>query len=172
MPCLYTYVLISNSTYFLWVMHVLLWEPQTETQDNKAFQEIIFISMPAMAHWIYIQRLSHENKEVSPCTPLQTSYRAKSKLSPIYGCMQLYWLLNPQCYVTFFTFRFFKFYLPAMPSSPPFHIIRKQTCLFLFWPSPWLHYSPLWCLDPPRVKEHHLDLRVCIFIASLHGPSV
>jgi hypothetical protein len=25
----------------------------------------------------------------------------------------------PQCYVTFFTFRFFKFYLPAMPSHHP-----------------------------------------------------
>jgi hypothetical protein len=36
-------------------------------------------------------------------------------------------------------------------------------------PSSLLHHSPLWCLDPPSVKEHHLDLGICISIASLHG---
>jgi hypothetical protein len=45
----------------------------------------------------------------------------------------------------------------------PCYIIRTQSCLFLFWFSSLLHYSPLWCSDPPRVKEHHLDLGVCIF---------
>jgi hypothetical protein len=55
--------------------------------------------------------------------------------------MQLYWLLHsPQCYMTFLTFRFFKFYLPAIPSPPPCYIIRTQTCLLLFWPF-LLHYS-------------------------------
>jgi hypothetical protein len=36
-------------------------------------------------------------------------------------------------------------------------------------PSSLLNYSLLWCLDPPKIEQHHLDLRVCIFIISLHG---
>jgi hypothetical protein len=62
---------------------------------------------------------------------------------------------------------FFKFYLTAMPSLPSCCIIRTRTCLFLslsLWPSSLLHRSPLWCSDPPRVKEHHLDLELCIFM--------
>jgi hypothetical protein len=46
--------------------------------------------------------------------------------------------------------------------------LSEYSCLFLVWPSSLLHHSPLWCSDPPRFKEHHLDLEVCIFIASLH----
>jgi hypothetical protein len=48
---------------------------------------------------------------------------------------------TPQCYVNFFMFRFFKFYLPAMPPPPPCYIIRTQTCLFPFSPSSLLNIS-------------------------------
>jgi hypothetical protein len=39
--------------------------------------------------------------------PCKQVTEAKSKIYPIYGCMQLYWLFCLQCYMTFFTFRFF-----------------------------------------------------------------
>jgi hypothetical protein len=67
---------------------------------------------------IHIQRLSPENKGVSPYTALQAGFRSKKQ-----GLTHL-WLhatllaTSPQCYVTFFMFRFFKFHLPAMPSPP------------------------------------------------------
>jgi hypothetical protein len=57
----------------------MLQESQTETQDTKAFQEVIFISVLAAAHQIHIQRLSPENKGVSPYTPLQAGYRSKKQ---------------------------------------------------------------------------------------------
>jgi hypothetical protein len=71
--------------------------------------------------------------------------------------MELYWLLHPSD-LTFFTFRFFKFYLPAMPTPPPPIHYQNTARLFLFWPSSRLHHLPLWCWAPPRVKDHHLDL--------------
>jgi hypothetical protein len=40
----------------------LWWDIQAGNQDTKAFQEAIFISRPAAAQWIPIQRLSPENK--------------------------------------------------------------------------------------------------------------
>jgi hypothetical protein len=40
--------------------------------------------------------------------------------------------------------------------------------LVFFWSSSLLHYSSLWCSDPPGVKQHHLYLGVYIFITSLH----
>jgi hypothetical protein len=105
---------------------------------------------------------------IYPCKQVK---EAKSKVSPIYGCMQLYWLLYPQCYVTFFTFELFKFYLSAMPSPSPIILSEHRlACFFSFFflPSSLLHYSPLWCSDPSKVKEHHLDLGVCTSIESLH----
>jgi hypothetical protein len=52
--------------------------------------------------------------------------------------MQFYMVLHPsdfsaplpQCYVTFFTFEFLRFYLSAMPSLPPCYLIRTRACLF------------------------------------------
>jgi hypothetical protein len=41
-------------------------------------------------------------------------------------------LLPLECYVTYFTFGFFRFYLSAIPSLPPCYFIRVQACLFLF----------------------------------------
>jgi hypothetical protein len=33
---------------------------------------------------------------------------------------------------------------------------------------PPCYITPLWCLDPLKVKKHHLNLGVCIFVTSLH----
>jgi hypothetical protein len=93
--------------------------------------------------------------------------KQKAKLNPHMAVTSLA-ISFPQCYVTFM-FQFFKFYLFALPSLPP--VLWSEHSLFLFCPPPptfLLYLSPLWCSDPPRVKEHHLDLEVCIFVASLH----
>jgi hypothetical protein len=45
----------------------------------KAFQETVFISMPAMAQQIPIQRLSLKNKVALPYIPLQAVYRSKKQ---------------------------------------------------------------------------------------------
>jgi hypothetical protein len=52
---------------------------RTETRDTKVFQETLFIRMPAAAQWIHIQRLSLENKGVSPYIPSQAGYRSKKQ---------------------------------------------------------------------------------------------
>jgi hypothetical protein len=57
----------------------MLRESWTETQDTKAFQEAIFISVPAAAQWIRIQKLSPEHNRVSPYKPLQAGYRRKKQ---------------------------------------------------------------------------------------------
>jgi hypothetical protein len=57
----------------------MLGESRTQTQDTKAFQEAIFISVPALAQQIHIQRLSPKNKGVSPYIPLQVGYRSKNQ---------------------------------------------------------------------------------------------
>jgi hypothetical protein len=56
----------------------MLWESQTETLHIEAFQEAVFISLLAAAQQIHIQRLSLENKGVSPYIPLQADYRSKN----------------------------------------------------------------------------------------------
>jgi hypothetical protein len=71
--------------------------------------------VPAQGQWTSVQRLNPKNKGVSPYLPLQAGYRSKKQdLTQI-------WLHatvlatsppHPWCYVIFFTFRFFKFYLP------------------------------------------------------------
>jgi hypothetical protein len=55
----------------------MLQEIGTEMQDTKAFQEAIFISVPEAAQWTHIQRLSPENREVSPYIPLRAGYKSK-----------------------------------------------------------------------------------------------
>jgi hypothetical protein len=147
----------------------MLQEPRTETRHTKSFQEVIFTSMLAGGQWIRIHRLSPENKGGSPYIHSQAGSRRKKQGLTHIGCRYLYWLLHPQWSMTFLTFRFFKFYLPAMPSPPSCCIIRTQTCLYLFWSSSLLHYSPLWCSAPHGIREYHPDLGVYIFITSLHG---
>jgi hypothetical protein len=147
----------------------MLLDSLKETWDTKAFQEAIFISMPAVGQQIHIQRLSSENKGVSPYIPLQAGYRSKKQGLTHIWLHGNYWLLHPQCYVTFFTFRFLSFTCLLCHPLPLLHFQNPDLLVSFFWPSFLLHYPPLWYSDPLRVKEHHLDLGVCIFIASLHG---
>jgi hypothetical protein len=57
----------------------VLWESRTQTRDTKAFQEAVFISVLAAAQQIHIQRLSPENKGVSPYIPLHADYGSKKQ---------------------------------------------------------------------------------------------
>jgi hypothetical protein len=53
---------------------------QAGKQDTKAFHEAIFISMPSVAQWIPIQRLSPENKRALPFMPWQSVTEARSRV--------------------------------------------------------------------------------------------
>jgi hypothetical protein len=100
---------------------------------------------------------------------LATGYRSKEQSSThIWLHVTSLAVSLPQCYVTFFMLQFFTFYLSAMPSFPPATLSEHKLVCFFSGPLS-CYIFPLWCSDPPRVKEHHLDLGVCIFIASLHG---
>jgi hypothetical protein len=98
--------------------------------------------------------------------PCKQVTEAKSKAQPTCGCMWLHWLFHfpsamwPSC---FNSLRFISLLCHPLPLTH-----QNTACLFLFWSSSLPLHSPLWCSDPPRVKDHHLDLEVCIFIASLH----
>jgi hypothetical protein len=57
--------------------------------------------VPAQAQWTHVQRLSLENKGVSPCIPLLASYRSKNQ-----GLIQIWLYLillatSSYCYMTF-----------------------------------------------------------------------
>jgi hypothetical protein len=64
-------------------------------------------------------------------------------------------------------FQFFRFLslISALPSLPPASL--SEHSLFPLWPSTLLHHSSLWCSDPPRVKEHHLDLGGLYFYSNI-----
>jgi hypothetical protein len=65
-------------------------------------------------------KLNPKNKEVSTYVPLQAGYRSKRQSSThLWLHVTSLAILFPQCYVTFFMFHFFKFYLSALPSLPP-----------------------------------------------------
>jgi hypothetical protein len=102
-----------------------------------------------------------EHRSLTLYTLASRLQKQKAKLNPLVATCDFIGYFISQCYVTFI-FQFFKFYLCF---GIPFLslIVRTPACLFFFWPSFLLHYSPLWCSDLPRVKEHHLDLEVCIF---------
>jgi hypothetical protein len=57
----------------------MLRDIQAGKLDTKAFQEVIFISVPAAAQRIPIQRLSSKNKGALPFIPLQAGYRSKKQ---------------------------------------------------------------------------------------------
>jgi hypothetical protein len=71
--------------------------------------------VPAQTQQTPVQRLSPESKGDLPYIPLQAGYRIKKQgLTHTWLHATLLWV---QCYVTFFTFRFFKFYpSDAIPS--------------------------------------------------------
>jgi hypothetical protein len=128
--------------------------------------------VPAQTQWTRVQRLSPEIKGGSPYIPLQAGYRSKN-LSWIH--IRLHVTLfapspppPPAVLVTFFMFQFFKFSLSALPSLPPASLSEHSLSVSLLALLP-ATLLPLWCSDPPRVKEHHPDLGVCISVASLHG---
>jgi hypothetical protein len=95
-----------------------------------------------------------------PCKQVK---EAKSQAQPTYDCMWLHWLFHfpsvmlPSCFnsLSFISLLCYPF---------PLSHCQNTVCLFFFCsPSFFLHYSSLWSSDPPRVKEYHLDLEVCIF---------
>jgi hypothetical protein len=94
-----------------------------------------------------VQRLSPENKGVSPYRPSQAGYRSK-KQSATHMWLHVTSLAIsfPQCYVTFML-EFFKFYLSALPPPSP---VRTSACLFLFWP-------PLSCYTIPPLMFSHIQ---------------
>jgi hypothetical protein len=90
-------------------------------------------------------KLSPKNKGVPPYIPLQAGYRSKKQNSTqIWLHMALLPISFPQCYVTFFMFQFFKFYLSALPSSPPvFSSEHQPVCFFSglpFLATVWPYY--------------------------------
>jgi hypothetical protein len=101
--------------------------PRMQRQFSRKQHFIV----PAQTQW-----LSPGNKGGLPYIPLKADYRSKKQsLTYMWLHVTLSATSLPQRYVTFFTFRFFKFYLSAMPFLPPCYIIRTQTCLLLCWPS-------------------------------------
>jgi hypothetical protein len=55
----------------------ILWDIQAGNLDTMAFQEAIFICMPAAAQLTPIHRLRLKNKGALPYIPLQAGYRSK-----------------------------------------------------------------------------------------------
>jgi hypothetical protein len=51
----------------------VLWETRTETRDSEARKPCFIV--PAQTQWTSAQRLSPENKGLSPYVPLQARYR-------------------------------------------------------------------------------------------------
>jgi hypothetical protein len=88
--------------------------------------------VPAQTQQTHVQRLSPENKEVSPYISLQACYRSKQQsLTSIWLHVTLLAISFPQCYVSFFMFQFFKFYLSAMSSLLPATLSEhKLVCFF------------------------------------------
>jgi hypothetical protein len=86
--------------------------------------------VPAQTQWTRVQRLSPENKEVSPYIPLQVGYRSKRQSSTHRWLRVTSLAISfSQCYVTFM-FQFFKFYLSALPSPPPASLSEHQPVCF------------------------------------------
>jgi hypothetical protein len=104
-----------------------------------------------------VQRLSPENKEVSPYIPLQAGYRSRKQSSThIWLHVTLLAISFPQCYVTFM-FQFFKFSLSALPSLPlPRH--QSTGCLFLLWSPPCCSGTSGCCAMALQPTHKHKNL--------------
>jgi hypothetical protein len=88
--------------------------------------------VPEQTQWTRVQRLSPENKGVSPCILLQAGCRSKKQSSThIWLHVTSLAISFPQCYVTFFMFQFFKFYLSALPSLPPASLSKHSLSVSL-----------------------------------------
>jgi hypothetical protein len=89
--------------------------------------------VPAQTQRTCVQRLSPENKEVSPYIPLKAGYRSR-KQSSIHISLHVTSLAISfsQCYVTFM-FQFFEFYLCFAIPSP---VSSAEHSLFFFFRPP------------------------------------
>jgi hypothetical protein len=92
--------------------------------------------MMAQTQWTHVQRLSPRTKGsclIYPCKHVTEA--KKQSLTHIWLHVTSLAILFPQCYVTFFMFQFFKFYLSVMPSLPPATLSEHRPSLFFFWTS-------------------------------------
>jgi hypothetical protein len=130
------------------------WQITVSTIPDEPPRNVAGISSWDMGHWGSLAgtnfyyagtdsedlcpRLSPENKEVSPYIPLQAGYRSKRQSSiHIWLHVTSLDISFPQCYVTFFKFQFFKFYLSALPSLPSasFSKCSLSVSLLVFLPT-------------------------------------
>jgi hypothetical protein len=125
---------------------ILLQESQAEIWDTEQFSRKQHFVVLAQTQRTHVQRLSAENKEVSPYIPLQAGYRSKKQSSTIYSCMWLYWLFYfPSAMWPSLCFSSLNFIPLLCHSFPLLHY--QNTSLFLFWSSSLLQYnyhSHLW----------------------------
>jgi hypothetical protein len=97
----------------------------------------------AQTQWTYVQTLTlREQRDLTLYTLTSRLQKQGARFNPHMITCNYIGYYTPQCYVTFFMFRYFKFYLPAMPSPPPCYIIRTQTCLLLYGPPPCYSIPP------------------------------
>jgi hypothetical protein len=103
--------------------------------------------------------------------PCKQVTEAKSKAQPTYGCMWLHWLFHFLSAMWLFHVSILLSFISLLCHPLPLSCCQNTSLSVSFLPPPHflLHHSPLWCSDSLRVKEHHLDLGVCISIASLHA---
>jgi hypothetical protein len=70
--------------FLLWTSSLLQLETQAETQDSEAWKQCFIVL--AETQWTRVQRLSSENKGVSPYIPLQAGYRGGKKQGLTHIC--------------------------------------------------------------------------------------
>jgi hypothetical protein len=68
--------------------------------------------------------------------------KQKANLNPYTVDINLLAISFSQCYVTFFMFQFFKFYLSAMPSLPPATLSEHKLVCFFSGPPPCYRTTP------------------------------
>jgi hypothetical protein len=145
---------ITVSLHWQWA----IWE---ENLDNLIYNSIkknkLCCIVPAQTQWTRVQRLSPENKEVSPYIPLQAGYRSKRQ-SSTHRWLHVTSLATSfsQSYVTFM-FQFFKFYHSALPSPPPGSLSEHQPVCFSSGPPPCY-------IIPPFDAWTHLGSKSIILI--------
>jgi hypothetical protein len=115
--------------------------------------------VPAQTQWTLVKDWALRIKGSYLIYPCKQVTETKSKAQPTYGCMWLHWLFHlpsamwPSC---FNSLSFISLLCYSLPLSCCQNI--SLSVCFLLPPPFLLHYSLLWCLDSPRVKEYPLDL--------------
>jgi hypothetical protein len=91
----------------------------------------------------HVQRLSPENKEVSPYTPSQAGYRSKKQSATHLWLHETSLVISfSQCYVTLML-QLFKFYLSALPSLPLVSSSEHSLSVSFLVPFPATSFPPL-----------------------------